>query len=62
MGFNLESMIAELEAILHADQKAAKTVKQAQKCLSEWKQYAYDCGKLNGKNARKRDETWGVNT
>jgi len=49
MGFNLESMIAELEAILNADQKAAKTLREARKCLADWKQYAYDCGKLDGK-------------
>ena len=49
MGFNLESMIRELHEILSADQKAAKTVKQAQKCLADWKQYAYDCGLLGVK-------------
>lgn len=46
MGFSLDSMIRELEAILEEDQKAAKKVKELARVLAFWKEYAKQCGQL----------------
>lgn len=46
MGFNLATMIKELEEILAKDQKAAKTAKEVAKALAWWKKYAKECGQI----------------
>ena len=46
MGFSLESFFNQLIALLEAEQKPQKTIKQLKQIVAENKQYAKECGQL----------------
>ena len=46
MGFSLEMMIEDLQRIIKKEQKAHKTLKELNKQIAWWKNYAKECGQL----------------
>ena len=46
MGFSLEQMIADLEAIIASEMKPTVILRELTERLAWWKKYAKECGQL----------------